>query len=170
MMKILLVSDTHNRTAVLEALLEKHAHEVRLVCHMGDHAWDLLKFQQKYPSIIMVAVAGNCDYSPDLQSEILLNVSACLDDPNAPSVKIMMTHGHLHAVKRTLSNLVYNAKEKEIDAVFFGHTHMPFCEKIENVLIMNPGSPNLPRGGTKASYGIVEITPEGAIEGKLITL
>jgi len=166
--KILVVSDTHEKTKELEKILAKYANEVKMVCHLGDHAWDLLNFRNKYPHLGMIAVAGNCDYSPELQQEIILNISACLDDENAPSVKILLTHGHYNGVKTGLDRLAYYAREKGVDACFFGHTHFPVCCEVGGVFVMNPGSPSWPRGGSVASYGLVEISPEGEISGKLV--
>ena len=167
-MKILVTSDTHEKTRELKTLLERYADEVKIVCHLGDHARDLLQFQTLYPQLMMVAVAGNCDYSPGLQPEIILNISACLDDENAPSKKILLTHGHNLGVKTGLDRLAYYAKEKGADACFFGHTHFPVCCEVGGIFVMNPGSPSWPRGGSESSYGLVEISPEGGISGKLV--
>jgi predicted phosphodiesterase len=38
------------------------------------------------------------------------------------------------------------------------------------VFIMNPGSPSFPRGGSKASYGLVEISPNGELTGRLVEI
>jgi len=43
------------------------------------------------------------------------------------------------------------------DVVVFGHTHKPFCETIEGILFLNPGSVTLPRGGHKPSLIRLEI-------------
>jgi putative phosphoesterase len=166
-MKILVVSDTHEITKELRDILEKHANDVRIVCHLGDHAYDLLQLQCEYPQLTFVAVAGNCDYVRDLENEIILKISACLDDPEAPFVKILLSHGHNLGVREGLDRLAYYAKEKDADACFFGHTHFPVCKNVNGIFIMNPGSPSCPRGGSKASYGIVEISPEGKVSGRL---
>ncbi|MCL2225203.1 MAG: metallophosphoesterase [Defluviitaleaceae bacterium] len=169
-MKILVVSDTHESTKELQSLLGQYADEVKIVCHLGDHAWDLLEFQSEYPALAFVAVAGNCDYEQGLQSEIMLNISACLDSPDAVAKTILLTHGHTLGVKMGLDRLAYHARQKGADACFFGHTHFPVCSKIGGVFMMNPGSPSWPRGGSKASYGLVEISPEGEISGRLIQI
>ena len=166
-MKILLVSDTHGCTAELKSLLARYADEVQFVCHLGDHAEDLLLFRHEYPNLQMIAVAGNCDYSPSLQHEILLEFSACLDNPDAEKIRILLTHGHKQCVKRDLDRLAYYTVEKGAVACFYGHTHFPVCAIHGGVFIMCPGSPVFPRGGSKASYGIVEISPDGDIEGKI---
>lgn len=166
-MKILVVSDTHERTFELKNLLERYAGEVQMVCHLGDNANDLLRFQGEYPQLAMVAVAGNCDYDPSLQREIILSLSACLDRTDSEKIRILLTHGHNLGVKSGQDRLAYYAREKGARACFFGHTHFPTLTEVGGIFLMCPGSPAHPRGGSKASYGIVEISPEGEISGKL---
>jgi len=158
-MKLLLISDTHGRTTTLESLLARYAKEVQMVCHMGDHANDLLKFQHKYPALNMVVVAGNCDYDVNLPREQILTVSG---------KQILLTHGHFLNVKMNLQRLIYYAGEKGVDACFFGHTHEPVRYTTGSIFVMNPGSLEEPRGGSKASYGLVEISECGEITGEVI--
>ncbi|MCL1843580.1 MAG: metallophosphoesterase [Defluviitaleaceae bacterium] len=159
-LKILAVSDTHEDTAELSRLLERFADDVQMVIHLGDYANDLLKFQSKYPQLRMVAVAGNCDayYGLNIERELLLNLGG---------KKILLTHGHYLGVKTGVDRLAYYALEKGADACFFGHTHYAEIERRQGLFIMNPGSPNFPRGGSKQSYGIVEITKTGEIIGEV---
>lgn len=43
------------------------------------------------------------------------------------------------------------------DVVILGHTHVPYVKKIENTLILNPGSVGQPRDGNpKASFAIID--------------
>jgi len=57
----------------------------------------------------------------------------------------------------------------EANIVLFGHTHVPYLEKVGGVWFMNPGSPTYPRGGSRPGYGLIEIN--GAqIEPRLIHL
>jgi putative phosphoesterase len=167
--KILVVSDTHEDTFELERILSRHASEVKVVCHLGDHAMDLLKFQSLYPQLTMVAVGGNCDYS-NVERERVLEFTPCADSGSEAAARILLTHGHNHGVKTGLDRLAYYAKEKGANAAFYGHTHFPACLKHGGIFIMNPGSPSFPRGGSKASYGIAEISPEGGISGRLFSV
>ena len=43
------------------------------------------------------------------------------------------------------SDLVYKAMELEVDVMIFGHTHRFFLNEFEGVVLLNPGSPTLPR-------------------------
>ncbi|MCL2048210.1 MAG: metallophosphoesterase [Defluviitaleaceae bacterium] len=165
-MKILVLSDTHERTSELESLLARYANEVNLVCHLGDHAWDLMRFSSQYPDLSMVAVAGNCDYG-NVEPERILAFKPCLDSGEQAVTRILLNHGHNLGVKNGVDRLCYYAREKGANACFFGHTHMPVCTTVGGVFVMNPGSPVLPRGGSEASYGIVEVSPEGKITGQI---
>ena len=42
------------------------------------------------------------------------------------------------------------------DVVLYGHYHTGFIKKIEGVTVANPGSPSLPKGGTKPSFLLLE--------------
>jgi len=147
-MKILVVSDTHKDTATLATLLEKYCNQVQMVCHLGDHADDLLCFQAKYPALTMVTVAGNCDSVLSVDAERVLTL---------PPHRIFLAHGHNHGVKMNLDRLAYYAREKDAHACFFGHTHMPVVLWYGSILMLNPGSLGAPRIGDKPSYALVEI-------------
>ena len=48
------------------------------------------------------------------------------------------------------------------DIAMFGHTHRPYFEDRENVIILNPGSISYPRqDGRKPSYMIMELDKKG---------
>ena len=161
-MKILLVSDTHGDKAALEALIERYANQVQLICHMGDHDGDLHTLQSRWsgvPKLIMTAVSGNCDYGGAFQKEQILKLY---------SRKVLLTHGHHQRVKSGLDRLGYYAKEKGMDTCFFGHTHVPVIQWVGGVFLMNPGSLCEPRGGSLGSYGLAEIFPNGEISGEIM--
>jgi len=43
------------------------------------------------------------------------------------------------------SDLIYKAKELEVDIMIFGHTHRPFLKEVGGIVLLNPGSPTEPR-------------------------
>ena len=50
----------------------------------------------------------------------------------------------------------------DIDIVVFGHTHYAVVEKHQGVLLVNPGSPTLPKQVRRlGQVGILELLPEG---------
>lgn len=47
--------------------------------------------------------------------------------------------------------------EQDCDILIMGHTHVPFTEKFEDTVIMNPGSVGQPRDGDpRASYAVID--------------
>jgi putative phosphoesterase len=73
--------------------------------------------------------------------------------------RILLTHGHLYGVKKGLLNLYYRGKEVEADLVVFGHTHAWTLEKMEDILLFNPGSASRPRK-TNPTLGLIIINKE----------
>ena len=55
-----------------------------------------------------------------------------------------MVHGEVYPRADT-QQLVYLAKELDVDILVSGHSHQPKIEKKDGVLLINPGSPIVPR-------------------------
>jgi len=158
-MKLLLVSDTHGSTRELEAVLKRYANEVDTVLHLGDFEDDLTRYQRDYPQLKMMTVLGNCDFDPFKLTEQILQING---------VSILMTHGHIRSVKTDLTRLMRYAREKQVNACFFGHTHQAFMEWNDEIFFMNPGSLGDPRYGNGATFGLVEISETGEITGEVV--
>ena len=54
--------------------------------------------------------------------------------------RIFMNHGYRYRVEFSTSTIVYKAKEQNSDIVLFGHTHVPFCDFMDGMYVLNPGS------------------------------
>ncbi len=75
--------------------------------------------------------------------------------------KILLTHGHQYNIKNELQRLYHHGLEKKADIILFAHTHIPYLNIEGEVLIMNPGSPTFPRGGSNiGTYGLLNIGSE----------
>ena len=49
----------------------------------------------------------------------------------------------------------------DVDIVIFGHTHYPVVEEYQGILMVNPGSPSLPKQIRRlGQVAIMELTPE----------
>jgi putative phosphoesterase len=57
--------------------------------------------------------------------------------------------------------------KSEVDVIVFGHSHTPYLQWREEILLFNPGSPTDKRRELKYSMGLLEIGSTG-IEGKHI--
>ncbi|QZY54056.1 metallophosphoesterase [Crassaminicella profunda] len=144
-MKIVVMSDTHGKIELAEYIIAK-IEEIDLLIHLGDYYPDALALG-KNMNLKVVGVKGNCDRA-EIENEKVLDLG---------EYKLFLTHGHQYGVKSNLSRIYYKGLEEGCNIVLFGHTHMPVNIKHEDVLIMNPGSLTSPRGGSKASYGIIEM-------------
>lgn len=156
-MKIIVVSDTHgNNGAFLEkAITMKKAD---LIFHLGDYVSDAKKIS-KIMGIDFIAVKGNGDYgTKDVNEDELVEING---------KRIFLTHGHRYNVSYNLNDIYYKGLELGADLILFGHTHVPIIEKTKELIIMNPGSPSIPRTlDRKRTFGLITIGEE--IEAELI--
>ncbi|MGV2938016.1 metallophosphoesterase [Mesobacillus sp. LC4] len=150
MSRVLIVSDSHGSTEVLEGIENLHGNDVDLMIHCGDS-----ELSESDAAIVnFSSVKGNCDFYGNFPDEEIHVING---------VRIFVTHGHLYSVKSTLVNLYYKAKELQADIVCFGHSHLLGAEMVDDVLFINPGSIRLPRGRTEKSYAILELESGKAI-------
>ncbi len=149
------MSDSHGDLRQAERAL-KEMGEIFMLIHAGDYYRDGLRLG-KLLGCEVVAVGGNCDRGKKGPPEEVLEVGGH---------RLFVTHGHLYGVKFGLMRLYYRALEVGADVVVFGHTHVPFSEEIEGIYFFNPGSITWPRGGKKATYGLLELAP-GKVTGFL---
>ncbi|WP_053364271.1 metallophosphoesterase [Bacillus sp. FJAT-27251] len=144
MTKILIVSDSHGSTELLDELKRRHGADVDVMIHCGDS-----ELSDDSDSISgFTAVKGNCDFYGDFPEEAELE---------AGGYKILVVHGHMHSVKSSLLSLTYRAEEAGANIVCFGHSHLLGAEMIGSTLYINPGSIRLPRGRRERTYVILDL-------------
>ncbi|WP_210366710.1 metallophosphoesterase [Bacillus sp. REN3] len=144
MSRIVVVSDSHGSTGLLEELKMRHGNNADLMLHCGDS-----ELAETDPAMDgFRSVKGNCDFLGDYPE---------YDTHVIDGVKIFVTHGHLYSVKSTLMNLYYKAKELNASVVCFGHSHELGAELVDDILFINPGSIRLPRGRQERTYVILEL-------------
>lgn len=160
-MKILAVGDTHGNVNGFKALLKDINGLIDGVIHTGDYETDTRFINEDYPNLPLYGVCGNCDYGRFMPPVRIVELGG---------KRIFITHGHRYDVKFSLMRLSYAAMENQADICVFGHTHIPLVEKYNGLYIVNPGSLSLPRGGSKPSYGIIDIDDEGNVEIKIVEL
>lgn len=156
-MKILIVSDTHGYSERLERVMEREI-PIDMLVHCGDVGKDVDYIPLITPSPLYM-VAGNNDWGSGLSNVLIAN---------AGRYRIFITHGHAHWVECGLDRLVSAAKANKADIVMFGHTHVPVLEKMEGIMVVNPGSLTYPRQeGRKATYAVMEIGEDGKIDADI---
>ncbi len=151
MYRIIVVSDTHRHLEYVLQFLE-NIKEFDMIIHLGDNIFDADTLKKLYPQKPIIAVKGNTDIS-SCESEVFCNIEG---------VDFLITHGHIYGVKTGMERLYFRACELGAEVVLYGHTHIPVCEKENDILMLNPGGHNsLNRG-----VGIIEIE-EGVAKGCL---
>lgn len=153
-MKILVFSDSHSARSKMLRGVDMHKGKCDLILFLGDGLKDLDAIKEKYPDVPMFMVRGNCDFfgSEGTPTEAILDLDG---------IKVLVTHGDKYGVKYGYETIISYAREKEVDAVFFGHTHVP-CDKIEytengKIHLFNPGSV-----ATEGTFGVVN-TSKGVL-------
>ena len=150
-MKVLIVSDTHGRHDNLETIIEREK-PLDLVIHLGD-AEGAEYYIEGIAECPLEIVAGNNDFYTKLPIEQEIKIS---------DYKVLMTHGHYYYVNGGMGHIRKAAVERGIDIVMFGHTHRPFFEEDENIIILNPGSISYPRQeGRRPSYMVMNVDETG---------
>lgn len=144
-MKILVFSDSHSSISFMRRCVE--AVKPDMLIHLGDYYDDGETIHEEYPKIEFYQVPGNCDRyrcPPDAKEIMVIR---------ARGPKLYMTHGHRHAVKQTMGLLLADARKEEVQAVLYGHTHIPDChQEADGLWVLNPGS-----CGGSGSAGIIEV-------------
>lgn len=145
--KIAVLGDTHNHVEKLAEIFKRQ--DIQYFLFTGDYYSDALKLSKEL-GLEFTGVAGNCDIisgKTGLPLEEYIHMGG---------KRIYLLHGHQYRVKEGLNVLYYRALELEADIVIFGHTHIPFYEKIDNILFLNPGSASKPRQGTRGTYMLLD--------------
>lgn len=158
-MKILVVSDTHRNFAILDKIVNRNL-DSDLIIHLGDGENEARDIQSMHPQIPLVYVKGNCDYGFHRDYQV---VTAC-------GYKIFCCHGHAFEVHTGLQQLVSRAKAEDCKIALYGHTHLHRTEFIDDVFVMNPGSPDSPRNHNDPTYGVINLTSDGKIEMNIIAV
>lgn len=69
-----------------------------------------------------------------------------------------------------LSAILEGVFGRPVDTVVFGHTHVSMVETHQGILLVNPGSPTLPKQVRRlGTVGILELTPAGR-EARIVDL
>ena len=154
-MKVLIVSDTHGHDENLERAVMTGITRVSKESVFSGREI----FIEALVDCPCCIVAGNNDFFSDLPREEEIEL-----DGN----KVLVTHGNYYGVSMDISGVAEEAKSRDCDAVFFGHTHKPVIEEIDGVLAINPGSLSYPRQhGRKPSYVILETDKDRKMSAKI---
>ena len=143
--KVCVFSDSHGYPDHMLRVIEKEQPD--LIFHLGDGESDLRAVRRSYPDLPIHAVRGNCD---------MFSAAPALVKTKVAGVKFFAAHGHEYKVKydRDLQTLRYAGLEADAGVVLFGHTHVPYHDRVWGMEIVNPGSIGY---GPRAGYAVLTI-------------
>lgn len=147
-MRILVISDTHRNLSNVYRVINAIEDKIDAVIHCGDVVEDVSALKARYSKLKIYNVRGNCDYGSSVANEDVFVLGG---------KKFFVTHGDMYGVNWSIDRLCYKGAEIGADVCLYGHTHIPIIENYQGIVIMNPGSLSSPRGGSKYSYGIINI-------------
>ena len=154
-MTIGVISDTHMprmAKALPRALVEGlRAHAIELLVHCGDIVSEsaVPLFESIAP---FEAVAGNND-PPALVRRFSRKKVLELE-----GVRVGLVHGDgAKSGLKTPDHAVQQFRDGGVQAVLFGHSHIPYRAVRSGVLLFNPGSPTDKRLNPRYSYGILYV-------------
>lgn len=143
-MKIIVVSDSHGSYEKLNKIALENQ-DAYLYLHLGDF---------EIPEYLMnpyCFIKGNCDFLSD---------APIFKDIPTPYGIIHLEHGN-HIPYTTFDEYV---KSKNCFIFLFGHTHQKYQGKVNETLVLNPGSVSKPRDSNKGSYLILDINSKTDIK------
>lgn len=118
----------------------------------------------------IIAARGNCDADVDLmmldfpiENEYALVEDAIVNAAGEQRiVRMFLSHGHIFMPECFPANALSqlepgDANDRPIDAYLYGHTHIFQLQKnFKGVLMVNPGSTSLPKGGNPPTFGFYD--------------
>ena len=158
-MLIGVISDTHIpiRSKTIPPKVFEVFKDVDLILHAGDiETLDVIESLESIAPTI--AVHGNCDGNLGLKDHEIIEVE---------DVKIGLAHGVVYP-KGDTQQLYYLARQLDVDVMITGHTHQALIEKIDDVLLLNPGSPTQPRM-CEPSVMLVEVN-DSKVEAQIVVI
>ncbi len=137
-MLIGVISDTHipERASMIPEIIFDLFKDVDMILHAGDLvSYDILDELQKIATT--ECSQGNMDraYGLKLPKSVSFNIEG---------IKLGLHHGEVYPRGDT-QQLKYIAMEMGVEVLITGHTHWPFIKEVGDVLLLNPGSPTVPR-------------------------
>ena len=150
--KVLVISDTHGRTDNLDKILPLVKPLDQLI-HLGDVGRDV-EYIEVIAECPCCFVSGNNDFYSTLPRERLIKLNG---------VPIFLTHGHYYYVNSRKDFVRSAAMQRGARIALFGHTHVPYLEEDDTILVANPGSISLPRQEDACpTYMLLYIAEDGS--------
>ena len=161
-MKFGVISDTHGSLTAWQNVYNSCFQDVDTIIHCGDVLYHgprnqlpegynpqgLTKELQRIPQPI-IFTRGNCDAEID-QLILEYPLEASYAHIFTPSLKILITHGHHWDPEQPPPNI-----SKGYNLIISGHTHLPILKRTSGRILLNPGSPALPKNNPPVPTGAI---------------
>jgi putative phosphoesterase len=148
-MRIAVLADTHLRHGKsLPRFVWDHLTQIDMIIHAGDII--NMGLLEELAMIAPVrAVRGNCDgWDVSLPDRDVIECE---------SFRIGLIHGNVGKGKSTLECAYAGFQDSPVDLIVFGHSHTPFMDMLNGILMFNPGSPTNKRREPHYSFGLLDI-------------
>ena len=175
---ILVSSDIHDAEYAFEKLAQKaNAQNCAAFLYAGDLNVEnyFICNTLKYRSFTFLPVLGNCDnpwawtdagvpQPPQFRTLTYANRTG--------ELRIYMSHGHLYPYPSSVG-----LGDEDFELCITGHTHINSLKTDvpetssnsgKQLVMLNPGSPSCPRGGSPQSYAVIRIPDEGSDVGSAV--
>ncbi|WP_328591362.1 metallophosphoesterase family protein [Brevibacillus migulae] len=158
-MRIGIISDTHlpkKGKRLPEAVL-LGLKGADLIIHAGD--WSSMEVFEELSSLAPVkGVYGNIETTAIRESfpqKLLLELAG---------YRVGVVHGDSGKGKTTPDRAISAFADEQVDLIIFGHSHIPFHETRNGIILFNPGSPTDKRRQPFFSYGWLELEKELSLQ------
>ncbi|MBF8268117.1 MAG: YfcE family phosphodiesterase [Dehalococcoidia bacterium] len=173
-MKIGIISDTHVPSAARElpSQVVRAFEGVDLILHAGDiYVPSCLDWLERLAPVMAVELGAAAHFGgdPRVSEQRVVEVEGyaigMIHDLMVPGMRQEVRPGNIAAEYPSGSSLPGALQEifgSRVDVVVFGHTHEAMVEEYQGVLLVNPGSPTLPRMTRRlGTIAILELTAKG---------
>ncbi len=155
------ISDTHipDRSPVIPDKVFKVFKGVDMILHAGDLT--SLDVRDELNSLAPIkCVQGNMDryYGLELPKHEIMEIG---------DIMVGLNHGEVYPRGDT-QQLKYIGLEMGVDVLISGHTHQSFIRELDEMLLLNPGSPTVPRLAYP-SVMLLEIR-DGRVEAEVVKI
>lgn len=170
--RLLVISDSHGNAGTVRAILRQYGATCDALCFCGDGARDVLatlanllfpaEQAVRIPSVVALAQGNgdNASYTVQSRGE-LIDVAVPKSQELVVAGKLVfLTHGHWYDVYYGTKELFHAAKRERASVALFGHTHIPYANREDDILLLNPGSCARPRRGSPNSFAIVTVAAD----------
>jgi putative phosphoesterase len=149
-MKIGVLSDTHvpMTAAALPGIVFDLFKGVDLIMHAGDIV-DMSVLDELRVLAPVEAVAGNMDDTP---AHAILPRKKII---NAGNYRLGLIHGKF---KIDVQKDMIRKEFDNVDIIVYGHSHMPFWGRVDNIWFLNPGSPTDKRHAPYNSIALLDLS------------